>query len=152
MILLDTNVLSALMKAAPEQAVVAWLDRQPPESVWTTSITVFEGRFGLGLMPRGKRRAALETAFDRLIEDDLGSRVLAFDAAAADKAAVLAATRRQAGFTVDLRDTQIAGIALARHGTVATHNVRHFADLSGPVVNPWDEPQGRPGGPGTKQQ
>jgi hypothetical protein len=138
-ILLDTNVLSALMQLEPQQAVVSWLDRQPAESVWTTSITVFEGRFGLALLPAGRRRTALETAFQRLIEEDLGNRVLAFDALAADRAARLAAERRRAGFTVDLRDTQIAGIALARHGTIATRNVRHFADLSLPVVNPWEE-------------
>jgi len=137
MILLDTNVLSALMKVEPEQAVIDWLDRQPAESVWTTSITVFEGRFGLALLPQGKRRTALETAFEQLVEDDLENRVLAFDAAAAGTAAVLAAKRRQAGCAVDLRDTQIAGIALARHATIATHNVRHFDDLSVPVVNPW---------------
>jgi predicted nucleic acid-binding protein len=137
-ILLDTNVLSALMRAEPERAVVEWLDRQPPESVWTTSITVFEGQFGLALLPQGRRRAALETAFDRLIEDDLENRVLAFDAAAARKAAALAARRRQAGRTVDLRDTQIAGIALARRATIATRNVRHFDDLAVPIVNPWE--------------
>jgi hypothetical protein len=127
------------MRSEPEPAVVTWLDRQPPESVWTTSITVFEGRYGLALLPRGKRRTALETAFNRLIEEDLGNRVLAFDGAAAVEAATLAAKRRQAGLTVDLRDTQIAGIALSRRGVVATRNVRHFADLSVPVVNPWDE-------------
>ena len=101
MILLDTNVLSALMKIEPDRSVVDWLDRQPPESVWTTSITVFESRFGLALLPRGRRRSALETAFERLIEDDLEERVLAFDAAAAGRAATLAAKRRQAGSTVD---------------------------------------------------
>lgn len=83
----------------------------------------------------------MEAAFERLIEDDLENRVLAFDAAAAGKAAMLAANRRQAGRTVDLRDTQIAGIALTRHATIATRNVRHFDDLSVPVVNPWDSDQ-----------
>ena len=129
MILLDTNVLSALMKIEPDRSVVDWLDRQPPESVWTTSITVFESRFGLALLPRGRRRSALETAFERLIEDDLEERVLAFDAAAAGKAATLAAKRRQAGCTVDLRNAQIAGIALSRHATLAPRNVRHFDNL-----------------------
>jgi hypothetical protein len=137
-ILLDTNVLSALMKAEPEGAVVAWLDSQPAESIWTTSITVFEARLGLALLPTGRRRTALEAAFERVLEDDLGNRVLAFDSAAAGRAATLAARRRQAGATVDLRDTQIAGIALARRATVATRNVRHFAGLSVPVVNPWE--------------
>ena len=137
MIILDTNVLSALMRTRPDQAVVDWLDRQPSESVWTTSITVFEARFGLALLPSGKRRHALESAFERLLEEDLEQRVLAFDATAATEAATLAAGRREAGRPVDLRDTQIAGIALARHATIATRNLKHFDELSVPVVSPW---------------
>lgn len=137
MIILDTNVLSALMRTRPDQAVVDWLDRQPSESVWTTSITVFEARFGLALLPSGKRRHTLESAFERLLEEDLEQRVLAFDATAATAAATLAAGRRQVGRPVDLRDTQIAGIALARHATIATRNLKHFDDLSVPVVSPW---------------
>lgn len=137
MIILDTNVLSALMRTTPDPPVVAWLDRQPAESVWITSITVFEARFGLALLPPGRRRRALEAAFARLLEDDLENRVLDFDAVAATSAASLAASRQRAGRPVDLRDTQIAGIALARHGTLATRNVRHFADSHVPVVDPW---------------
>jgi predicted nucleic acid-binding protein len=136
-IILDTNVLSALMRTAPDAHVVTWLDRQPVESVWITSITVFEARLGLALLPQGRRRRALETAFARLLEDDLENRVLDFDAAAATSAASLAADRQRAGRSADMRDTQIAGIALARHGTLATRNVRHFADLNVPVVDPW---------------
>lgn len=137
MIILDTNVLSALMRTIPEATVVTWLDRQPAESIWITSITLFEARLGLALLPRGKRRQTLETAFARLLEDDLENRVLDFDAAAAAEAATLAADRQRAGRPVDIRDTQIAGIALARHAVVATRNVRHFSDLKVPVVDPW---------------
>lgn len=137
MIILDTNVLSALMRTAPDPPVVTWLDRQPAESVWITSITVFETRLGLALLPQGRRRRALEAAFARLLEDDLENRVLDFDAAAATSAALLAADRQRAVRPADLRDTQIAGIALARHATLATRNVRHFADLKVPVVDPW---------------
>lgn len=137
MIILDTNVLSALMRREPDHAVVDWLDRQPAESIWITSITVFEARFGLALLPRGRRRQSLETAFARLLEEDLENRVLDFDAAAAMAAASLAADRQKRGQPADLRDTQIAGIALARRATVATRNMPHFADLTVPVVNPW---------------
>ena len=137
MIILDTNVLSALMRSAPDPGVVAWLDRQPAESVWTTSITVFEARFGLALLPSGRRRGGLETAFARVLEEDLERRVLEFDDAAAGAAATIAAKRQRAGRSVDLRDTLIAGIALARRATLATRNVRHFADLEVPVVDPW---------------
>jgi len=137
-IILDTNVLSALMRKAPEGPVVAWLDRQPAESVWITSITMFEARLGLALLPSGRRRQALEAAFARLLEEDLQNRVLDFDSAAATEAASLAAERQKAGRPVDMRDTQIAGIALARRATLATRNVRHFADLKVPVVDPWE--------------
>jgi len=83
-------------------------------------MTVFEARFGLALSSSGKRRHTLESAFERLLEEDLEQRVLAFDATAATAAATLAAVGRQVGRPVDLRDTQIAGIALARHATIAT--------------------------------
>ena len=137
MIILDTNVLSALMRTAPEPAVVSWLDRQPADSIWITSITLFETRLGLALLPQGRRRRALEAAFARLLEEDLENRVLDFDSAAATSAASLAAARQRAGRPMDLRDTQIAGIALARHATIATRNARHFADLKVAVVDPW---------------
>ena len=139
MIILDTNVLSALMRTAPDAPVVAWLDRQPAESVWITSITLFEARFGLALLPAGRRRRSLETAFAHLLEEDLENRVVDFDDAAASAAATLAAERQAAGRSVDLRDTLIAGIALARRATLATRNVRHFADLSVPMVDPWTD-------------
>jgi hypothetical protein len=137
--ILDTNVLSALMRPAPDASVVAWLDRQPAESIWITSITLFEARFGLNLLPHGKRRQALEGAFARVLEEDLENRVLDFDAAAAASAAALAAERQKAGRPADMRDTQIAGIALARRATIATRNVQHFAGLTVTVVNPWTD-------------
>ncbi len=137
MIILDTNVLSALMRTAPELPVVAWLDRQPAESIWITSVTLFEARLGWALLPKGKRRQTLESAFTRLLEDDLENRVLDFDSAAATEAATLAANRQIAGRPVDIRDTQIAGIALARRAAIATRNVRHFSDLKISVIDPW---------------
>lgn len=137
MIILDTNVLSALMRTSPDLAVVSWLDRQPADSIWVTSITVFEARFGLALLPRGRKRLGLEAAFERVVEEDLENRVLDFDAAAAASAARLAADRKSAGRAADLRDTLIAGIAQARRATIATHNTRHFEGLDVPVVDPW---------------
>ena len=137
MIVLDTNVLSALMRTAPDAAVVAWLDALPADSVWTTSVTVFEARFGLAILPKGRRRTALEAAFARVLEDDLENRVLDFDDGAAGAASLLAAARQRRGRPVDLRDTMIAGITLARRATLATRNVRHFSDLEVPVVDPW---------------
>lgn len=125
------------MRSVPDATVVRWLDRQPAESVWITSITLFEARFGLALLRSGRRRQRLESEFDRLLREDLENRVLDFDAGAATEAAVLAAARQKSGRSVDMRDTQIAGIALARHATLATRNVRHFADLEISIVDPW---------------
>ncbi len=138
MIILDTNVLSALMQKDPDVAVINWLDRVPAESVWITTITLFEARYGLALLPEGKRRKSLIEIFEKIIVDDLDGRVLLFDQAAAGQAAQLAASRKKTGSTVDMRDTFIAGIALAKRATIVTRNTRHFSDLQVDVINPWD--------------
>lgn len=137
MILLDTNVLSALMQREPDQAVVAWLDEQPSESVWTTSITIFEVRMGLELLADGRRRRRLEQEFGRLLDEDLEGRVQLFDRAAANAAGTIAAKRQQAGRTVEIRDVQIAGITSARKAALATRNIRHFEGLGIRLVDPW---------------
>jgi toxin FitB len=138
MILLDTNVLSALMRQKPDTGVIQWLDRQPRISVWTTSITVFEIRLGLQGMATGKQRSLLMAAFDRLLTEMIQQRIAPFDGAAAQQAADLMATRQKKGRPGELRDTMIAGIALASHATLATRNVKHFEDISSSVVNPWN--------------
>jgi predicted nucleic acid-binding protein len=132
--ILDTNVLGALMRASPDIAVIEWLDRQPAESVWITSITLFETLFDLALLPSGRRRQVLESAF---VKEDLENRVLDFDSAAATAAASLAAPWQTSGRPVDIRDTQIAGIAFSRRATLATRNTRHFTDLKISIVDPW---------------
>jgi len=137
MIILDTSVLSALMQQTPDPQVVAWLDDQPAESIWLSSITLFEARYGLALLASGQRKNILKERFEELLQKDLQNRVLLFDANAATQAAELAAQRKARGRPVDMRDTFIAGIALARRATLATRNMRHFDDLSVPVVNPW---------------
>jgi toxin FitB len=134
--ILDTNVLSALMQQSPDLKVVAWLDQQPRTSIWTTSITVLEVRFGLQIMAAGKRRSALVQAFEGLL-DKISQRVASFDADAAQQTAALIAARQQRGRPGDLRDTMIAGIVLAHHATLATRNRAHFADISVPIMNPW---------------
>ncbi|HEY2184985.1 MAG TPA: type II toxin-antitoxin system VapC family toxin [Xanthobacteraceae bacterium] len=137
MIILDTNVLSALMIQRPELAVASWIDRQPRTSIWTTSITIFEIRYGLASMLAGRRRTERTLQFERAIEEKLEVRVLPFDQAAAEEAAILMATRQHSGRIGEVRDTMIAGIALSQRATLATRNVKHFDDLSVPVVNPW---------------
>ena len=140
MIILDTNVLSALMRKAPDPPVIEWLDQQPAESIWITSITLFEVRLGFALLPKGRRRSALESAFEELLVEDLEGRILDFDRPAAEAAAALAAERQRQGRTVDIRDTQIAGVVLARRATFATRNVKHFSDLGADIINPWESP------------
>lgn len=137
MIILDTNVLSALMSRIPDEKVIHWLDRQPRTSIWTTSVTVLEIRFGLQTMPIGKRRARLVQAFETVLTDKLGRRIAPFDTAAAQQAGDLMAVRYKQGRPGELRDTMIAGIVLACHATLATRNTSHFDDLSVPVINPW---------------
>ena len=137
MIVLDTNVLSALMQQRPDAQVVAWLDKQAAESIWISTVTLFEARYGLALLASGRRKKLLLERFEQFLEQDLENRVLSFDTQAANQAAQLAAERKARGRPVDMRDTFIAGIALARRATLATRNTRHFDDLSVPVVNPW---------------
>jgi toxin FitB len=138
MIVVDTNVLSALMRRVPDASVITWLDRQPRTSVWTTSITILEVQFGLQVMPVGKRRSALMDLFERVLVEKIERRVASFDALAARHAARLMAARKKSGRPGELRDTLIAGIVLASRATLATRNTRHFEDLSIPMVNPWD--------------
>ena len=137
MIILDTNVLSALMQHQPDAQVVTWLDVQPAESIWISSVTLFEARYGLALLPASRRQDLLRERLDQILQYDLENRVLMFDTQAANEAARLAAQRKARGRTVDMRDTFIAGIVLARRATLATRKTRHFADLSVAVVNPW---------------
>jgi toxin FitB len=136
MIVLDTNVLSALMRQTPDKNVIVWLDKQPRTSIWTTAVTILEIRFGLQVMPLGKRRSLLIREFETVL-DKIGYRVAPFDAAAAQQAGDLMASRQKKGRTGDLRDTMIAGIVLAHHATLATRNITHFEDLSVPVIDPW---------------
>ncbi len=137
MTILDSNVVSALMNDPPEEMVVGWLDGQARNSIWTTSITVFEIRSELEIMAAGKRQARLSELFERIL-DRFRERIAVFDTEAARLAASLTALRRSKGRVGELRDTMIAGIVLANRASLATRNVAHFADISATVVNPWN--------------
>ncbi len=127
------------MLREPVKCVVEWLDSQPPESIWTTSISVFELRFGLEILVSGRRRRLLEEALTQALDEDFENRIVVFDRPAAEAAGRLAAERRQAGRSVDFRDVQIAGVAKARKATLATRNIRHFEGLGLDLVDPWAE-------------
>jgi predicted nucleic acid-binding protein len=136
MIILDSSVLSELMRPKPEARVLAWLDRQPQTSIWTTSVTVLEILSGLLVMPAGRRRAIYTQGFEGLL-NEIDRRIAAFDAESAQRASELMASRKLQGRPRELRDTMIAGIVLARHATLATRNVSHFDDVSATLVDPW---------------
>lgn len=138
MIVLDTNVLSALMQRVPEAVVIDWLDAQAPDGIWISSITLYEARYGLSLLADGRRKNFLQHQLDTLVRSDLDNRVAVLDVQAANRAAELAAKRKIHGRPVDIRDTFIAGIAIANGATLATRNTKHFEDLPTPVINPWD--------------
>ena len=137
MILLDTDIFSALMRDPVDAGVLGCLDRQAPTSVWTSAITVMEISYGLQILPEGKRRTAMMAAFDTVLGQIIEDRIASFDVAAARHASDLMSGRRKQGKMVDLRDTMIAGVAMARLATLATRNTDHFQGLNVPVVNPW---------------
>jgi toxin FitB len=136
MIILDTNVLSELMRPKPEARVIAWLDRQPQPSIWTTSVTVFEVRFGLRVMPEGRRRVIYTQGFESLLAG-IDHRIAPFDVEAAQEASSLMASRKLKGRPRELRDTMIAGIVLSRRAALATRNTRDFDDIFAKIVDPW---------------
>lgn len=139
MMILDTNVLSAFAAITPDPTILSWLNRQDPESVWITAVTVYEACFGIALLPDGRKREALSTALHDAVNERLSGRVLPFDTPAAETAGRLAAERRKTGRPIDIRDTQIAGIVLSRKARLATRNHRHFDDLDIEIINPWTQ-------------
>ena len=137
MIAIDTNIASQLLRPDADHSVVAWLDRHKETDLRITSVSVMEIRRGLELMPDGRRRTALVDEWARIFEAIFAGRVLPFDRDSAEIAGRLMAQRVRRGITIDLADTQIAAIAIANGASIATRNVRHFADLPLVVVDPW---------------
>jgi predicted nucleic acid-binding protein len=137
LLILDTNVVSELMRDVPNPIVVAWLDCEARQSVWITAITVMELHFGIQALAPGCRRTALREGLDRLILEKIGDRIANFDEAAAKIAATISAERRRIGRSGELRDTMIAGIVFSQGGSLATRNTRHFDDLSITLIDPW---------------
>jgi hypothetical protein len=136
-ILLDTNVLSELMKAAPANSVVRWFSTQPTTSLYTTSITQAEVLHGILLLPPGRRRSAFEAAADAMFEKEFAGRILAFGSDAAHLYARIAAERHRAGRPISQFDAQIAAIAQSAGAAVASRNVADFDGCGIEVINPW---------------
>lgn len=138
MILLDTNVLSAMMRLDQEPAVQAWLDRQELGELYTTAPTVFEIQFGAESLPQGRRRRELEAIVAEILNSVIEDRVIDFDTQAAEAAAKARASQIKRGINADITDSQIAGIALHHNVPLATRNMRHFSGLAIPLINPWE--------------
>lgn len=138
MIVLDTNVVSELMRPAPAAAVVRWVDSLPATSLYTTCVTEAEILLGIALLPKGKRRDAIAAAAAAMFATDFADRVLGFGSDAARAYASIAAARRRAGRPISAFDAQIAAIARSVGASLATRNVHDFDDTGLDVVDPWD--------------
>lgn len=137
MILLDTNVLSELMKAEPAPQVLSWIDGIPAPTLFIPAVTQAEILYGVGILPIGKRREALAKAAHTAFEKIFIGRILPFDSSAAEAYADIAASRRQSGRPITQADAQIAAIARSRGAALATRNVADFEGCGIEVVNPW---------------
>jgi toxin FitB len=139
MIVLDTNVLSEVLRPEPEPRVLAWLDEQPANSVFTTAVTQGEILYGIRLLADGQRRRKLWDAATAIFDDDFAGRVLSFDSDAAGHYAEIGASRRAAGRPINQFDATIAAITRSHGATLATRNAKDFEDCAIDVVNPWNE-------------
>ena len=137
-ILLDTNVLSELMRPAPAGEVLAWFDRQREAVFYTSAITRAEILLGVALLPASKRRDRLAEVAEQMFDEDFSGCCLPFDEASANEYALLVADRTRQGKAISTEDAQIAAIALVHRLLLATRNGKDFAGISGlTVVNPW---------------
>lgn len=137
MIIVDTNVISELMRIAPAKQVEQWLSEQDGASVYITAITEAELRFGVAILPTGKRQTYLANLVESILEEDFHDRILPFDRKAAFAFASIAAERRSVGRPVSQSDGQIAAIARSFSASVATRNVADYEGCGVEILNPW---------------
>jgi hypothetical protein len=137
-IVLDTNVLSELLRAEPDTRVTAWLVNQPRGSLYTTTVTEAEILYGVSILPDGKRRHSLLAATTAIFHEDFANRLLAFDSDAAGQYAAIGAQRRALGRPISQFDAMIAAMARSRGAALASRNTRDFADCGIELINPWN--------------
>ncbi|MDR0782088.1 MAG: type II toxin-antitoxin system VapC family toxin [Pseudomonadales bacterium] len=138
MIVLDTNVISEILKPTPDARAMAWLEAQPRAALFTTTVTRAELLYGVHLLPDGQRKDRLLDATLAIFTEDLAGRVLSFDNDAANAYAEIAAARKAMGSPISQFDAMIASITRSRGATLATRNVKDFSDCGIAVINPWD--------------
>ncbi|MGE0718259.1 MAG: type II toxin-antitoxin system VapC family toxin [Alphaproteobacteria bacterium] len=139
MMVLDTNVLSELLRPTPERSVASWVDRHARSELFTTSINQAEIVYGLELLPAGRRRSRIEQAIADIFAIDFAGRILPFDSAAAIEFGALAAERRRGGRPIGIADAQIAAIARVWNAPVITRDVADFTGVGATVINPWSD-------------
>jgi predicted nucleic acid-binding protein len=137
MIVLDTNVISEVLRQNPSAKVLEWMRSEPLASLFTTAITEAELLYGIALLPDGRRRQSLETTVTMILTEDFSERILPFDSAAAREFAEIAASRRRSGRPISDADARIAAIARSRGAAVATRNIEDFTDCRLSVIDPW---------------
>ncbi len=138
MILLDTNIVSELMRLAPSAKVTTWLAGQPAPRLFLSAVTEAELRYGVAVLPAGRRRDDLHSAVEAMLAIDFASRILPFDSAAAIAYAELVAARREAGRPIAQLDAQIAAVAKSRGGALATRNIAEFEGCGIILINPFE--------------
>jgi toxin FitB len=139
MFLIDTNVISELMRATPAPSVLNWFSTQDPSTLYLSAVTEAELRTGIAILPEGQRREGLRAALDATISEDFEGRILPFDTDAAKAYAEIAAGRRSAGRPIADADCQIAAIAREAAMPVITRNTRDFEGCGIGLINPWDD-------------
>ena len=139
MIVLDTNVVSELMRPSPDLTVEAWVAGRPAATLFLSSVSEAELRYGIVIMPEGRRREALKLEVEAMLNEDFAGRVLPFDSHAARVYAEIAAASRALGRPASQSDAQIAAIARSRGMAVATRNIRDFEGMAVDLINPWTD-------------
>ena len=138
MIVLDTNVVSELMRSQPEPAVLGWVNAQPVDQLWLCSVVVAELLYGVGRLPDGARKRQLGAAVKAMVFDDFDGRVLPFDLEASAAYAQLVVQRERSGQSIAMADAQIGAICAVHGATLATRNTRDFSQLGLNLINPWN--------------
>lgn len=138
MIVLDTNVISELLRPTPDATVLRWVASQPRSALYTTAITRAELMYGAQILPEGKRKLALLSILRDVLITDFSGQILAFDNEAADAYAVLSASRKARGRPIEQADAMIAAIASVHSAVLATRNTSDFVDCGVSLINPWN--------------